>query len=363
MSSPAISPSVTAPGRTPRAAVLHAPGRIEVVDRPEPEAAADELVVEVLTATLCGTDVRIFHGTKPVALPRVLGHEVAARVVAMGDDVAEVAGSPRPGDMVGIAPSIACGRCRDCRAARGHLCAHKQALGHQIDGGLASHLRLPARAVTAGNVVRSTGTTYPAEVALAEPLSCVVHGQRRTPVELGDVVLLLGAGPIGLLHLQVALRSGARTVVVSEPNAQRRALAAQLGATHVVDPAADAPTAVVDDLTQGRGADCAFICMGRPELIDDALLAVRMQGRVNLFAGFAGDGAAEIRANLIHYKELQVGGSSDSAPLDYALALELIETGQVDVAPLLTHEFALGDVTEALRAAESGAAMKVAVVP
>ena len=151
--------------------------------------------------------------------------------------------------------------------------------------------------------------------------------------------------------------------MVSEPAARRRALAAQLGATHVVDPPFDAPAAVVGDLTAGRGADCALVCVSRAELIDEALGAARKQGRVNLFAGMVGDGAAEIRANFIHYKELQVGGSSDSGPQDYTLALQLIETGQVDVAALLTHEFALDDVTHALRAAESDAGIKIAVVP
>lgn len=258
---------------------------------------------------------------------------------------------------------IACGRCEDCRAARGHLCAHKLALGHQLDGGLATHLRLPGRALEAGNVVRSTGSLPAAQVALAEPLSCVVHGQRRTPVEPGDVVLLLGAGAIGLLHLQVALRSGARAVVVSEPNPGRRALAIRLGATHVIDPARDSPSSVVADLTAGRGADCAIVCMGRPELIDEAFRAARKQGRVNLFAGFAGDGTAVVHANLVHCKELQVGGSSDSTPGDYAVAVALIETGQVDVAPLLTHEFGLGEVSAALRAAGSGTAIKVVVAP
>ena len=149
-------------------------------------------------------------------------------------------------------------------------------------------------------------------LALAEPISCCLNGMDNYRVEVGDVVVIVGAGPIGLIHLQLARIAGAAAVVVSDPSATRRASAEALGATVTVDPTNDDLSAVVNGLSAGEGADVAVLCIGVPELVNDCLGLVRKRGRVSIFAGLAGEGWSNIAANLIHYRELTVVGASNS---------------------------------------------------
>ena len=173
----------------------------------------------------------------------------------------------------------------------------------------------------------------------------------------------MGAGPIGLFHLQLALLAGARTVIVSDPSAPRRAVAASFGAHITVDSTTEDLSALVADATEGLGADAVIICIGVPQLVNDALVMARLGGRINLFAGLAAKGWAEVEANLIHYKELEVTGSANSHRSDYRVALQLIEAGQIKVAEMITDRFSLRMAYEALDKAASGEGIKVAVLP
>ncbi|MFO7779640.1 MAG: zinc-binding dehydrogenase, partial [Nitriliruptoraceae bacterium] len=211
--------------------------------------------------------------------------------------------------------------------------------------------------------VPATADIPPEQLALAEPLSCCINGLDQYRVDVGDTVVILGAGPIGLLHLQLARLSGATTVIVSDPAGSRRDAAAELGATMTVDPtAADLPT-VVADATGGRGADVAVVCIGHPELVNDALRLVRVRGRVSIFAGLSGRGWAEIEANLVHYRELTVVGASNSARAHYERAVDLICRGWIDTERLVTHRFPLDRASEAIDFVASGEGLKVAVIP
>ncbi len=173
----------------------------------------------------------------------------------------------------------------------------------------------------------------------------------------------MGTGPIGLFHLQLALLSGARNVIVSEPRPDRRRFAEDLGAHLTVDPEGEDLAVVVEDATGGLGVDVAIICIGNPKLVNEAFRLVRKGGRVNVFAGLAGDGWAEVEANLIHYNELEVSGASDSRRSDYGAALRLIESGRVDVSRMVTHRFPLSSIREALDVVAGGEGIKVAVKP
>ncbi|CAN5199743.1 zinc-dependent dehydrogenase [soil metagenome] len=344
-----------------RAAVFHGPGRLEVADRDVPRVGPDEVLVKMGATTLCGTDVRILRGEKTSGVdpPTVLGHEIAGRVERAGRRVSGYdAGVP-----VGIVPVVACGRCFYCRRGMENTCARQVRFGYQIEGGLSEYVRVPAAAVAAGNLVVAGRELPPEQLALAEPLSCCVNGHQRSRIGVGDTVLVLGAGPIGLLHVQLALLAGAGTVVVSEPAEPRRGFAGRLGAHVLIDPDdADVGEAVAD-VTDGRGADSTIVCIGVPALVDDALRVTRAGGVVNVFAGLAGEGWAHVQANLIHYKELVVTGTTGSGRAHYATAVGLIERGQVDVGSLVTHRFPLASAAEALDATAGGEGIKVAVLP
>lgn len=340
------------------AAVFKGPHEIELQEREKPEILPGEMLVKVGANTVCGTDVRILRGekTKGIVLPAVLGHEIAGHIVEVGRDVRgyEV-GAP-----VAISPEIPCGRCYPCQHDMENMCADLKLFGYDVPGGLAEYVRIPARAVELGGVF-AAGKDLPSEhLALSEPLACCVNGQRRSRTGVDDTVLVMGAGPIGLFHVQLARLAGARTVIVSEISESRRALAKDLGADVVVDPTGEDLSEVVGEF---GGVDLAMICIGVPALVNEAIQLARPGGRVNVFAGLAGKGWAEIEANLIHYKELDVTGTSNSRRREYATALRLIESGDVNVESMLTHRFPLSEAVQAIEMSASGEGVKVAVMP
>lgn len=343
------------------AAVFRGPGELEVAEIETPKVGADEVLVKVGANTVCGTDVRILRGEKTRGIGRdvVLGHEISGHVAEAGRDVRGYeAGAP-----VVLAPSLACLRCFYCKRGMENLCLNKRIVGNVIDGGLAEYVLVPAEAVANGNLFVAREDLPSEQLALAEPLACCINGLANYRVEVDDVVLVMGAGPIGLLHLQLALLAGARTVIVSNPSGLRRAFAEELGAHVTVDPRDEDLAAVVAEHTDGIGADVAVICVGRPRLVNDALRAVRKGGRVNVFAGLAGAGWAEVEANVIHYNELVMTGASDSRRRDYDAALRLIESGRIRAGRMVTHRFPLAEAERAIETAAKGEGIKVAVVP
>lgn len=327
----------------------------------KPPIGPDEVLVGVGANTVCGTDVRILRGEKTRGIGRdiVLGHELAGHVAEVGRNVRgyEV-GAP-----VALAPAIACRRCFYCLRGMENVCPNKKIVGNVVDGGLAEYVRVPAEAVEAGNLFVAEKDLPSEFLALTEPLACCVRGLDNYRVELDDVVLVMGAGPIGLFHLQLALLAGARTVIVSNRSEVRREFASGLGAHVTVDPTTEDLLEVVAEHTDGLGVDVAVVCIGAPALVNDALRLARKGGRVNLFAGFAGEGLAEVEANLVHYNELVVTGASDTRRSDYETALRLIESGRIEVESMVTHRFPLHEAAEAIEATARREGIKVAVMP
>ena len=341
-----------------RAAVLHAPNQVSVETIPDPEAGPGEIVLRVGAAAICGTDMRIYRGrkTKGVRYPSVIGHEFAGEVVAVGAGIANFA----VGDTVGVDPVIPCGRCAYCLTGRENVCANRQAMGYEFDGAFAELIRIPAIGLQRGNVFKLPAGVDLAHAALAEPLACVMNGQENMGVGMNEVVVVLGAGPIGLMHLKLANLAGARKVIVSEPNPGRRARAATQGA-RVVDPTAEDLDAVVRSETEGLGADAVILAIGAPQIVNQALGLARKGGRINLFAGFSKGDMPPIDVNLIHYNELVITGASALQRRHYQAALGLIASGRLDVSDLVSHRIALDDFETAMAIAESGEGVKVVV--
>jgi len=343
------------------AAVFQGPGQMEVTEIDTPEIGADEVLVKIGANTICGTDVRIFRGekTKGIHPPTILGHEMAGHVYQLGKRVRgyEV-GAP-----VAIAPVITCQRCFYCQNGMENICPNQKILGYDVKGGLSEYVRIPAAAIATGNLFLAQNDLPSEYLALAEPLACCVNGHHCSQIGLNSSVLIMGSGPIGLFHLQLSLLAGARTVIVSDPSAPRRAVASAFGAHISIDPTVEDLPSVVSEVTAGLGVDSIIICIGVPTLVNDALHMARQRGRINIFAGLAAKGWAEIEANLIHYKELEVTGSANSRRADYQTALQLIESGRIKVEPMVTDRFPLQSAHEALDKVASGKGIKIAVLP
>jgi L-iditol 2-dehydrogenase len=343
------------------AAVMTGPNELEAVEIATPSPGPGEVLVAVGANTICGTDLRILRGEKTagVELPVVLGHETAGHIAALGTGVEGYdVGAP-----VVMAPLIPCRRCWECRHDLDNLCRQPRIMGYALAGGMAEYVLMPADGVAQGCLFEAERDLPSERLALAEPLSACVAGQRWCRVEPDDVVLVMGAGPIGLLHVQLARLAGARTVIVSEPLDGRREQAKRLGATVTVDPSADDLAAVVDDASDGVGVDVGIICIGVPELVNEAARLSRKAGRVNAFAGLRGTGLAQIEMNLIHYKQVTLTGSANSRAADFQTALRLIESERIETASMVTHRFALRDVIDALATVGRGDAIKIAVMP
>jgi L-iditol 2-dehydrogenase len=344
-----------------KAVILKKPGDFGpgMVDDPRP--GEGELLLRVKACSLCGTDIRVLEGkkTKGVRYPSIIGHEFAGIVEETGRGVTAFG----RGDRVSVAPVIACHACRYCMEGRENACRNRLGIGYEYDGGFAEFVRIPARAVEYGHVVRIPEGVDFDEAALAEPLACCINGTRKAAVGLGDTVLVVGAGPIGLMHLQLARAAGAVTVMVSEPNPRRREEAARFGADRVADPAAENLHEVVMEATGDLGADAIIMAVGVPVIVNDLLKLVRKGGRLNLFAGFPDAGAATVEANLIHYNEITVNGTSAATRLDYLTAVFMIASSRVNVKDIVTHRFGIDGFREAYDLHKAGVGLKLVIEP
>ena len=343
------------------AAVFKGPGQLEVTEVPTPEPGPGEVLLKVGSNTVCGTDLRVLRGEKTSGVRPgvVLGHEIAGTVAAVGAGVTGY----NEGDLAVVTPTVTCGVCYFCIRGLEHFCESFTLYGYAIDGGLAEYCLIPAQAVARKNIsIAKPGTPLTA-LSLTEPLGCVLNGLRNYKVNLGDTALILGAGPIGLLHQTVVRLAGATQVIVSDPSASRRATAAQLGADILVDPVNEDLSAVVKGATGGRGADVVIICIGRPALFPEALSLARKGGRVCAFAGFPKDGSVAVDPNVIHYGEITVTGTSNSMRMQTEEAMHLIEDGLIPADVIVSHTFPLTKVVDAIEFSASGEGIKIAVLP
>jgi L-iditol 2-dehydrogenase len=338
------------------------PGQLELEERDDPAPGPGEAVLAVAGCGLCGTDLRIQSGDHRAygeANGRTPGHEIAGTVAAVGDGVQLSEGSP-----AFVAPNVGCGRCRSCRAGRVNLCENPQAIGITRDGGFAERLLLGADLIEQGNVIEVAEGTDLAVLSLAEPLACALRGQEALSVGEGDVVLIVGAGPIGLMHLLLARLGSPEKVIVSEPSPERRAEAERFGADRVVDPSAADLTEVVREESGGRGADVVVTAAPVGAAQAQALELAASGGRINFFGGLPrGNSLVELDTNLIHYRELVVTGTTANTTEDCRRAVELITSGAVDAEALIGARVPLQEAPRAFELARSGSVIKVVVQP
>ena len=339
------------------------PGRpaLALEERPVPELADGEVLLRVDACSICGTDLRIASGGHAAfadGAGRVPGHEVVGTVVA-----SKAGGAPRVGERVFVAPNYGCGACRQCKLGMVNLCERPRATGITEDGGFAQYLLLNRELVGQGNLLTVDGDVEAGALALAEPLACAWRGSQACRINQGDVVVVYGAGPIGLLHVALAKLAGASAVIVYEPNAARRELAIVWGASSAPGGEED----LRDALTAAgatSGADAVIVAAPAPAAQRQALELAAPGGRVNFFAGLPRGGkGVELDTNLIHYKELLVTGTTASTNGSCRAALELIVSGQVDAASLIGARRPLTSAVEAFELAATGDVMKVVVQP
>jgi L-iditol 2-dehydrogenase len=341
---------------------FHAPQDVRVEDAPEPTAGPGELLVRVRNCSVCGTDAKIWRSGHPdLRPPRVLGHEVAGEVV----EVADGAGGWSVGDRVQVIAAIPDGTCHECRHGWQTVCPNQERIGYQHDGGFAELMRVPAKVLAVDGVNRIPEGMSFAEASVAEPLSCVINGQELAGVGDGQTVVVVGAGPIGCLHVRLARVRGAARVLLIELNPRRLELAAGLVAPdEAIGAGATDTVEAVRALTEGRGADVVIVAAGSGKAQEDALRMAARRGTVSFFGGLPKDRPTiACDANIVHYREVGIVGANGSSPDHNRQALELIASGAVPVADLITHRLPLERTVEGIHTVAAGEAIKVTVEP
>jgi L-iditol 2-dehydrogenase len=336
-----------------RAALFPAPNSLTMLERDTPSTAENQLLVKVAACGVCGTDLHIYRGLFPARFPLIAGHELAGVVEEAGPAVLHV----RPGDHVAVDPNATCGNCRACQRGLGHLCSNLSAIGVTADGGFATHCLVMAR--QAHKIPKDMPFAL---AATAEPLACCLHGAERAQIKLGDVVVVIGAGFIGLLMVQLALLRGAATVIVSEPAAQKRETARRLGAHRLVDPEREDLAQVVRDLTQEAGADAVIECVGGQATAQEAVGLAGPGARVVLFGVAPEADRVAVSPYDLYRREITITGSFVN-PFTQAAALALLQSGRVKVAELITHRLPLDELARAFALIESREATKIVIEP
>lgn len=341
---------------------FYAPGDVRLEDAPEPSAGPGEIKLRVRACSMCGTDVKISQaGHLRIRPPRVMGHEIAGEVVDVGAGVEGWA----PGDRVQVIAAIPCGKCEFCTAGLMTICPNQVSMGYDFDGGFAPYTIVPAEVLAVDGLNRIPDGVGFAEASVAEPFACAINAQELIDVHDGDVVVVVGSGPIGCLHVRLARARGAAEVYLVELSRERLDLAAAVVKPDAAICSAETdPVEAVRELTGGKGASVVITAAASGAAQEQALQMLAPRGRFSLFGGLPKDRPTiTLDSNVVHYKELMLMGANGSSPQHNKQALALIADGSVPVADLITHRLPLDQVAEGIDVVRSGAGIKVTIEP
>jgi threonine 3-dehydrogenase len=323
---------------------------------PIPEPSGKDVLIEVAASSICGTDVHIYDwnewASRHIRPPRVFGHEMSGRVVAVGEEVSDIA----PGTFVAAETHIVDHTCRQCQRGLYHLCENVRVLGVDRNGSFARFVTLPAE-----NCWRNAPGLTPEVAALQEPFGNAVHAATAGPLK-DNVVAVFGCGPIGLCAIGIARAEGAAAVYAVEPNPYRRELAERMGATATFAPSADT-VGQIRSANGGAGVDVVLEISGHPMAVEQGLQSLHSGGWISLLG--IGDRPVTLDLNdLVVTKGITIHGIFGRRIWDtWEKTSSYLSSGRVDVTPLITHRFPLGDFQEAMAQMKSGRSGKVVLLP
>jgi len=328
-----------------KAAVIEKPGEIAVKEIPVPAITDHEVLIEVKASGICGTDIHIFRGEYLGTYPVIPGHEFSGVVTAVGARVTRF----KTGDHVAVEPNISCDNCAACLSNRQNFCEKWNGVGVTLPGGMAQFVAVPEKAAF------DIGTLPFAAGAFVEPLSCVLHGVQRTGFSLADKVLILGAGPIGILLLRSILLEGASEITSVDKNAARLELASASGAARVAPGFEGLPE---------DGFDVVVDATGVPAVMEKTLGFVRSGGRILLFGVPPRTSKVAFDAFTVFHKGLTILSSYTSVR-NSIQAVRLLASGKIDVSSLVSHEVPLSGFRRGIELIEQGkeGALKVLIRP
>ena len=336
-----------------KAAVLYGPSQLSIEEVDVPEIKEDEVLIRVKNIGICPSDVRSYLGIykRQLAYGKdsygLTGHEWSGEIVEVGHMVKDFS----IGDRVVPEIIIPCGICKFCRKGMPNLCKSKQG----VTKGYAEYVKAPAKVL-----FRIPENVSFKEAAFCEPIAVCLHANEIISPKPGDTILIIGGGPMGLIHLQISKLSGAN-VIVSEVVENRLKVVKEFGADITINPLEEDMPKVVKELTDGYGADAVIVATGNKTAIESALKAVSAGGTVVLFGGTYPPVNVEIDPNVIHYGEVKVTGSYDHLPIHVEKALKLLHDKKIEVGKLVSHTLQLEQLKEGFELVKNGTALKVQI--
>ena len=341
---------------------LHGKNDIRLDEIDKPVIGLDEVLIKVSAAAVCGTDIRMWQNShssvEESGNPLVLGHEFSGTIVEVGKKVCFF----KEGMNVALAPNIGCGICERCVRGDFHLCDAYKAFGINMDGAFAEYVKVPSAALIRGNLMELPKGVSPEQAALNEPLSCAYNGFLKCNVKPGEYALVVGAGPIGIMHVQLLLMVGCSKVMLNDISAERLDEVKKMF-PRVMTYCGDDLEGFSDEQTEGSGLDVAIVACPVPQVQAAMLPLMNYGGRVNFFGGIPKEKQpVPIDTNIVHYKELYLTGSTRASIDQFRKTLNFVQNGLIDLDSMITRKVTLKEGIKAFEYAKKGDGFKNVIV-
>lgn len=337
-----------------KAALLNEPGHLEIKDVPDPRCPQDGVLVRVQACGLCSSDSKMFsHGHPALIYPRIPGHEITGIIAESTRPEIE------PGLQVQVPPGLRCGQCHYCQRGDNHQCLSRQIFGFSRDGGFAELLAVPLAGELHSSVHPLPDNLEMVESTLAEPLACCLNAQEKLDLKQSDHLLIIGGGPLGLLHVVAARTKNPDLIILSDPKTARRKTASELGVDLSIDPSSLDFAEAIGSLTKDHGLDAVILAC--PEAaVDETLLSLMARGgRISLFSGPDQSWAtSQVSMSLIHYMELEISGAYGCRSQDNIKALEILSSKQYPFEKLIEKRIGFNDLVQGLEAVSQRESLK-----
>lgn len=341
-----------------KTAVFTGVGQIQLEEYDIPEVEPDKVLIKVDACAICTWEQRVYKGIKQVEFPFIGGHETVGHIIAMGDRVDKVHWQLH--DRVALGVTLACNNCYQCKSGNEQNCEHfnhskqLEGLPHKGMGGLSSHLLVhPANLFKYKNISVE-------EATVTEPVSCVLHSVETADVQFGDVVVVIGCGIMGLLHVLLATRKGA-VVIVSDTDEKRTALALKMGAAYAVNPKREDLAERVKAITDGLKAQVVFDTTPISAVVEEARKCLANNGRLVLYSAFYPDTPISFSPDWLHKSAVKVLGTANSNARDFVKATRMLSYGIIDVKPFISEVYPVHDIKAAFESACKGDKFRVVV--